>query len=160
MMLVGCTTEPPSSSADGGSATTASPTSSGSTRGTPSDDTTTTPVDTTASATDESTGQADSTGNGSSGDTEVTYSVELRLLTDSNRAYRTMYGGWGPHLRGVMRDADDVLWFCADQGPDVSNNAAIDTCASMVPRGHRWPSSHICPGFSRIRRVCCRARLC
>ena len=46
-------------------------------------------------------------------------------ITDQNRAHPTMYGGWGPHLRGVMRAPDGTLWFMADAGPDVLTNASV-----------------------------------
>lgn len=36
-----------------------------------------------------------------------------------------MHGGWGPHLRGLMRAADDALWFTADRGEDVLHNREI-----------------------------------
>ncbi len=79
---------------------------------------------------------ADSTGVASAGttatDTETDSTgepgvptVELRLITDQNRAHPRMYGGWGPHLRGVMRDAEGTQWFCADAGPSVLDNASI-----------------------------------
>jgi hypothetical protein len=36
-----------------------------------------------------------------------------------------MHGGWGPHLRGLMRAADDALWFTVDQGEDVVHNRKV-----------------------------------
>ena len=46
-------------------------------------------------------------------------------ITGSNRSYHTgnvMRGGWAPHLRGIMRNSKDELWFVADTGTDVYNN--------------------------------------
>lgn len=47
------------------------------------------------------------------------------LITDENRHHDTMFGGWGPHLRGLMRASDNTLWFPVDAGPDVYTNSAI-----------------------------------
>lgn len=77
----------------------------------------------TRSGSTSATGDA-TTGQDSSGGPPA-YSVELSLITTSNRAHPEMYGGWGPHLRGVMRDGDGVLWFTTDAGPDVLTNASI-----------------------------------
>lgn len=38
------------------------------------------------------------------------------LITTGNRRYTTMYGGWGPHLRGLMRENSTSLWFFHDSG--------------------------------------------
>lgn len=46
-------------------------------------------------------------------------------ITDMNRAYVEMHGGWGHHLRGLMRAADDSLWFTVDAGEDVLHNRTI-----------------------------------
>jgi hypothetical protein len=46
-------------------------------------------------------------------------------ITDLNRHYPEMHGGWGPHLRGLMRASDDALWFVHDAGEDVLHNRAI-----------------------------------
>jgi hypothetical protein len=51
--------------------------------------------------------------------------IALRRITDQNRHYVEMYGGWGPHLRGIMRDADDREWFVLDRGEDVLHNRSI-----------------------------------
>lgn len=52
-------------------------------------------------------------------------SFTLRPITDENRHYETMHGGWGPHLRGLMRAGDDALWFTVDQGEDVYHNRKV-----------------------------------
>ncbi|MBK7827547.1 hypothetical protein [Nannocystis sp.] len=49
----------------------------------------------------------------------------LRPITAENRHYETMHGGWGPHLRGLMRAADDALWFTVDAGEDVYHNRKV-----------------------------------
>lgn len=87
-------------SATAGFATTGAPTTTGDTHTTSNDDT-------------------DSSGGPPSD------AIELRLLTNQNRAYARMHGGWGPHLRGLMRDSAGTLWFCEDAGPDVLTNETI-----------------------------------
>jgi len=52
--------------------------------------------------------------------------VQVGVLTDQNRRYKdSMFGGWGPHLRGVMRASDGSFWFTVDQGPNVDVNQNI-----------------------------------
>lgn len=51
--------------------------------------------------------------------------VETLRITDLNRHHVEMHGGWGPHLRGLMRADDDALWFTADAGEDVLHNREI-----------------------------------
>lgn len=51
--------------------------------------------------------------------------VTATLITDQNRHYPEMHGGWGPHLRGVMHDDRARRWFVADAGPSVEVNDAI-----------------------------------
>lgn len=70
------------------------------------------------SDTSHATGSSSSTG-------EVSWSVRTRQITDANRHYVEMHGGWGPHLRGIMRDGDDTLWFVHDAGEDVEHNRTI-----------------------------------
>ena len=36
-----------------------------------------------------------------------------------------MFGGWGPHLRALMRDAHGKLSFVTDAGPDVQHNEQL-----------------------------------
>lgn len=55
----------------------------------------------------------------------VAPSFTLRPITDENRHYDTMHGGWGPHLRGLMRAGDDALWFTVDEGEDVYHNRKV-----------------------------------
>ena len=89
--------------------------------------------------TGESTGTGEATsatGETSSGSTEASEAtgattgvvlpeVHTLLITDMNRHYVEMHGGWGPHLRGLMRADDDALWFTADKGEDVLHNREI-----------------------------------
>lgn len=56
---------------------------------------------------------------------EVSPVVHTSRITDANRHYVEMHGGWGPHLRGLMRAADDALWFTADKGEDVLHNREV-----------------------------------
>lgn len=49
----------------------------------------------------------------------------LELITDRNRYHPEMFGGWGPHLRAILRDRRGGLWFTVDSGPDVGNNTSI-----------------------------------
>jgi hypothetical protein len=70
--------------------------------------------------------------------------VHARRITDANRHYVEMHGGWGPHLRGLMRADDDALWFVHDAGEDVEHNREIhylrDDGEAWVPRGSlAWP---------------------
>lgn len=55
--------------------------------------------------------------------------VQVWVLTDQNRRYQdstgSMFGGWGPHLRGMMRASDGSFWFTVDQGPSVNENKNI-----------------------------------
>ena len=50
---------------------------------------------------------------------------ENREHSERNRQHSRMFGGWGPHLRGLMQDHNGDLWFTADHGPDVHRNTAI-----------------------------------
>jgi hypothetical protein len=116
----------------GGSGSTADlPTTAG-----PGDPTTTTSppatasTDTSTSGTsadpDTGTSTAGTTSEGSEGTTEAPLpTVETLLITDLNRHHLEMHGGWGPHLRGLMRAADDAAWFTADKGEDVLHNREI-----------------------------------
>ncbi len=36
-----------------------------------------------------------------------------------------MFGGWGPHLRAIMRNSADELWLVTDAGPDVQHNEEL-----------------------------------
>lgn len=51
--------------------------------------------------------------------------LTFERITEDNRAYVEMHGGWGPHLRAPMRAADGSLWFAYDGGPSVSSNTTI-----------------------------------
>ncbi len=86
---------------------------------------TSTGVGETGTGTDASTTGDGSTtaGSSSTGGDDLLLSIDL--ITDENRRYETMFGGWGPHLRGLMRAGDDSLWFTVDAGPDVQNNQRI-----------------------------------
>ncbi len=79
---------------------------------------------TTAGSTGADTGSSTTSSSDSdSGDPEPIPAIAL--ITDENRRHETMSGGWGPHLRGIMRDPKDTLWFTVDAGPDVLTNQAI-----------------------------------
>lgn len=51
--------------------------------------------------------------------------VTTTLITADNRHYVEMHGGWGPHLRGLMRADDDALWFTVDAGESVLQNREV-----------------------------------
>lgn len=51
--------------------------------------------------------------------------VTLELITDTNRHYVEMHGGWGPHLRAPMLDGAGTLWLAYDGGPSVLENTTI-----------------------------------
>ncbi|MEM1203185.1 MAG: hypothetical protein AAGN66_08150 [Acidobacteriota bacterium] len=62
----------------------------------------------------------------------------FELITDQNRNHAppgAMAGGWGPHLRSVMRSPAGELWFAYDEGPDVQHNHAI---RYMRRTGGQW----------------------
>jgi hypothetical protein len=46
-------------------------------------------------------------------------------VTTENRHAATMSGGWGPHLRGVMRDPMGAVWLAIDSGSDVLVNPSV-----------------------------------
>ena len=68
--------------------------------------------ETTATTTDTTTGAAP----------PIVHTVQI---TADNRHHVEMHGGWGPHLRGPMRAADDALWFTVDAGEDVLHNREV-----------------------------------
>jgi hypothetical protein len=52
--------------------------------------------------------------------------VNPLTITTANRNYPgIMFGGWGPHLRGLMRSSSDHLWFMSDAGPDAQHNETL-----------------------------------
>ena len=51
--------------------------------------------------------------------------LQTALITADNRHHVEMHGGWGPHLRGLMRADDDALWFTVDAGEDVLHNREV-----------------------------------
>lgn len=77
-------------------------------------------TDTAASS--SSGGEASS---GSTGAPDLPPALSPALITDMNRAYVEMHGGWGHHLRGLMRDAQDNLWFVVDAGESVLKNQRV-----------------------------------
>lgn len=138
LLCVGCLACP-----GGGDATSASGASTGGganeATGTPG---TTEPGETSAPTSGEAPGSssgAAGTSTGETGDTGETSDtssgagttgmavpeVHTLRITDMNRHYVEMHGGWGPHLRGLMRADDDALWFTADKGEDVLHNREI-----------------------------------
>ena len=79
-------------------------------------------------ATDDTTGSTSDNATDSSGsDTgqPVEPEVTISLITDQNRAYDTMHGGWGPHLRAPMAASDGTLWFAYDGGPSNLQNTTV-----------------------------------
>lgn len=57
-------------------------------------------------------------------------------ITSNNRHYPgIMFGGWGPHLRALMRAPNDSLWLAIDEGPDVQHNEQI---VYYTFDGNRW----------------------
>lgn len=91
--------------------------------------TTTATTESSTSTTRDATSSADSSSSSSSESTSGTgehvWSVEVVRITDQNRHYVEMHGGWGPHLRGIMRDSTDTLWFVHDAGEDVLHNRTV-----------------------------------
>jgi hypothetical protein len=73
---------------------------------------------------------ADTTGTSDTGDESTStgaapLAVASTLITADNRHYVEMHGGWGPHLRGLMRADDDALWFTVDAGESVLHNREV-----------------------------------
>jgi len=94
----------------------------------PLDATTDTTTDPDGTATTlEPTATASSADSSSSDSTtgEPTPAVTVELVTDQNRHYVEMHGGWGPHLRAPMLDSAGNLWFAYDGGPSVLENTTI-----------------------------------
>ena len=52
-------------------------------------------------------------------------SVNITLITNTNRHYTSMMGGWGEALRAPMQAPDGSLWLVIDAGPDVYHNTAL-----------------------------------
>ena len=82
------------------------------------DGTDTTPLDPSGST------SAPDTDTSSTGE-PVVPTVTVELVTDQNRHYPEMHGGWGPHLRAPMLDAEGNLWLAYDGGPSVLENTTI-----------------------------------
>ena len=59
------------------------------------------------------------------------------LLSDQNRKQDGVaFGGWGPHLRSVLRMNDDSLWYVMDHSKgDVKNN---DQLYYLQQQGGSW----------------------
>ncbi len=49
----------------------------------------------------------------------------ISTLTNTNRNYTNMFGGWGPHLRSIMRSHQEDQWMAIDNGADVYHNDRI-----------------------------------
>jgi hypothetical protein len=60
-----------------------------------------------------------------SADTE-TVSIPSLLITSNNRRHPTMSGGWGPHLRSLLRTNAGDLWIAIDRATSVYTNTALD----------------------------------
>ena len=52
-------------------------------------------------------------------------SYNISSVTNQNRNYTNMFGGWGPHLRSILRSENDVQWMAVDDGADVYHNDVI-----------------------------------
>ncbi len=101
-------------------------TTTASTGGPDSDSDSTSPGSTSPGSTSEAPGTDTASDSDSDSDSDSGESAPaIALITDENRHHETMFGGWGPHLRGIMRAPEDTLWFTVDAGPDVLTNQAI-----------------------------------
>jgi hypothetical protein len=115
---------PEASSSGGPMMVTGTSTTGGGADVTPTSGDTTGTIDTTSGVTSTGAASEASTADGSTGEAPLPV-VETLRITDQNRHYVEMHGGWGPHLRGLMRAEDDALWFTADKGEDVLHNREI-----------------------------------
>lgn len=62
--------------------------------------------------------------------------LAYRKVTGSNRRdVGHMFGGWGPHLRGLLTDPKGRRWMALDTGTDVNRDPAIDY---LVLDDGRW----------------------
>lgn len=52
-------------------------------------------------------------------------SYNVSTITSQNRNYSNMFGGWGPHLRSILRSESDEQWMAVDDGADVYHNDLI-----------------------------------
>lgn len=107
------------------SSTTASETTTAASASTTHPTSSTTALDTTATTVDPSTStSASDTTADSTGEPSIP-TVTVELVTDQNRHYPEMHGGWGPHLRAPMLDPRGNLWLAYDGGPSVLENTTI-----------------------------------
>lgn len=81
-------------------------------------------LDDTATTTVDPSGTTSTSDPSSTGEPAVP-TVTVELVTDQNRHYVEMHGGWGPHLRAPMLAADGNLWLAYDGGPSVLENTTI-----------------------------------
>lgn len=142
-LLAGCIdADPRTEPSSTGSTTSASGTTSSTVAASTETTTGTTADATTTSASADSTSTSSDT-TSTTGE-PATWSYAVRTITAANRHYVEMTGGWGPHLRGLMRASDGATWFVHDAGPDVEHNTAIhylrDDGEAWQPVGSlAWP---------------------
>ncbi len=119
------------------------------TTGDTSSETTTTAGTTSVGESSSSAAATSSSGSlgGSDGTSSETgepgWTVSTARITDQNRHYVEMHGGWGPQLRAPMRDPDGTAWFVLDRGEDVLHNRSIvyvredgDAWAEVASQAH------------------------
>ncbi len=99
---------------------------------------------------DSSSSLGSSTDGGSSttGSDPHVWSIDAARITDQNRHYVEMHGGWGPHLRGIMRDSGDGLWFVHDAGEDVIHNRSVHY---VRHQGDAWEPAGMQPLTSGVQ---------
>lgn len=117
----------PAATVRGDTETSTSSAATGTATGTATDSgSTTDPGTSSSSAGADTRGDTEGTsgvGGATTGEPPLEYAATR--ITDLNRHYPEMHGGWGPHLRGLMRASSDDLWFVHDAGEDVLHNRAI-----------------------------------
>ncbi|MEM6290528.1 MAG: hypothetical protein AAGA54_04655 [Myxococcota bacterium] len=136
LMLAGCGPAQPDAGLASDAVTSASPGAEDGTHGSSSapvvDASSTSGALETTSGSPQTSSAVSSSGSEASGDATTTTgrpgrtpTLELWQVTDTNRAYVEMQGGWGPHLRAPMTASDGSVWFAYDGGPNVSSNTTI-----------------------------------
>lgn len=92
--------------------------------------------------------------------TELAWNFEVpQIMSENNRRYKEAFGGWGPHLRSLLRSSDNDLWFVLDSGPSVNANTELQYLKlsggrwqvfdkQAIPHGVQQNAAHIMVGNS------------
>lgn len=64
-------------------------------------------------------------------------SYSISTVTNQNRNHHDMFGGWGPHLRSILRSTDDEQWMAIDDGAGQDHNDLI-RYHKLAPNQKTW----------------------